>query len=155
MVLLQNRKFHQIGSNLVSTCSSRPNYENEYLQLMFLTINKEVIGSGKWPHHASCWTSPDVNEPDAHRRCASDERLIFSTITHCYDKRVTVFAVAIVVGDMEVLYGKFTWDIIINIGNLRFITILDNFLSFTKSGRPISTLFLPFLGQKCAQTKMQ
>ena len=40
------------------------------------------------------------------KRCASDERLIFSTITRCHDKRVTVFAVAIVAGDMEVLYGK-------------------------------------------------
>ena len=25
VVLLQNRKFHQLGSNLVSTCSPRPN----------------------------------------------------------------------------------------------------------------------------------
>ena len=49
-----NRKFRQIGSNLVSTCSSRPNEENEYLQLMFLTINNEVIGSEKWPNHVSC-----------------------------------------------------------------------------------------------------
>ena len=32
-------------------------------------------------------------------------------------------------------------------GNLRFITIFDNFLPFAKSGRPISTLFLPFLDQ--------
>ena len=32
-------------------------------------------------------------------------------------------------------------------GNLRVITIFDNFLPFTKSGRPISTLFLPFLDQ--------
>ena len=54
VVLLQNRKFRKIGSNLVSTCSSRPNEENEYLQLMFLTINNEVIGSGKWPDHVSC-----------------------------------------------------------------------------------------------------
>ena len=54
VVLLQNRKFRKIGSNLVSTCSSRPNEENEYLQLMFLTINNEVIGSGKWPNHVSC-----------------------------------------------------------------------------------------------------
>ena len=107
VVLLKNRKFRQIGSNLVSTCSFCPNKENEYLQLMFLTINNEVIGSEKWPNHASCSTSPDVNEPYAHRRCASDERVIFSTITRCYDKRVTVFAVAIVAGDMEVLYGKF------------------------------------------------
>ena len=67
-----------------------------------------VIGSGKWPNHASCRTSPDVNEPYAHPRCAPVERLIFSTITRCYDKRVTVFAVAIVAGDIEVLYGKFT-----------------------------------------------
>ena len=54
VVLLQNRKFRKIGSNLVSTCSSRPNEENEYLQLMFLTINNEVIVSGKWPNHVSC-----------------------------------------------------------------------------------------------------
>ena len=40
-------------------------------------------------------------------------------------------------------------------GNLRFFTIFDNFLSFAKSGRPISTLILPFLDQLCAQTKMQ
>ena len=40
-------------------------------------------------------------------------------------------------------------------GNLRFITIFDNFLPFAKSGRPIRTLFQPFLDQKCAQTKMQ
>ena len=33
------------------------------------------------------------------------------------------------------------------LGNLRFIKIFDSFLSFAKSGRPISTLFLPFLGQ--------
>ena len=32
-------------------------------------------------------------------------------------------------------------------GNLLFITIFDNFLSFVKPGRPISTLFLPFLDQ--------
>ena len=32
-------------------------------------------------------------------------------------------------------------------GNLRFIMIFDNFLSFAKSVRPISTLFLPFLNQ--------
>ena len=54
VVLLQNRKFRKIGSNLFSTYSSRPNEENEYLQLMFLTINNEVIGSGKWPNHVSC-----------------------------------------------------------------------------------------------------
>ena len=40
-------------------------------------------------------------------------------------------------------------------GNLRIITIFDDFLPFAKSGRPIRTLFLPFLDQKCAQTKMQ
>ena len=33
--------------------------------------------------------------------------------------------------------------------------IFDNFLPFARSGRPISTLFLPFLDQLCAQTKMQ
>ena len=40
-------------------------------------------------------------------------------------------------------------------GHLKSITIFDNFLPFAKSGRPIRTLFLPFLDQKCAQTKMQ
>ena len=38
-------------------------------------------------------------------------------------------------------------------GNLRFITISDNF--FAKSGRPLSTLFLPFLDKLCPHTKMQ
>ena len=33
-----------------------------------------------------CWTSPNVNQPYAHRRCTSDEWLILSTITHCYCK---------------------------------------------------------------------
>ena len=32
-------------------------------------------------------------------------------------------------------------------GNLQFITNFDNFLSFVKPDRPISTLFLPFLDQ--------
>ena len=32
-------------------------------------------------------------------------------------------------------------------GHFRFITIFDNFISFAKSGRPISTLLLPFLDQ--------
>ena len=47
-----------------------------------------------------CRTYPDVNEPYAHCRCASDERLIFYNITRCYGKRVTVFAVAIAAGDI-------------------------------------------------------
>ena len=53
-VLLQNRKFRLIYSNLASTCSTLPNLENEYPRFMFLTINNDVIGSGKWPNHASC-----------------------------------------------------------------------------------------------------
>ena len=44
------------------------------------------------------WTTPDVNEPYAHRRCASNERLIFYNITRCYGKRVTEFSVAIAAG---------------------------------------------------------
>ena len=78
-VLMQNRKFRQICLNLASTCSSRPNYENEYTHFMFLTINNEVIWSLKSRQimcHARhcCWTSPDMNEPYAHRRCASCDR---------------------------------------------------------------------------------
>ena len=53
-VLLQNRKFYQIPSNLVWKCSSHPNLENEYTHFMFLTINHKVIGSWKLPNHASC-----------------------------------------------------------------------------------------------------
>ena len=50
---------------------------------------------------------------------------------------------------------KREYQIFGNFRNFRFITIFDNFLSFAKLGRPTSTLFLPFLGQYCAQTKMQ
>ena len=39
-------------------------------------------------------------------------------------------------------------------GNVRFITIFDNVL-FAKSGRPLGTLYLPFLDQYCTHTKMQ
>ena len=44
-ILMQTRKFRQIRSNLVSTCSARSNKENEYPHFMFLTMNNEVIGS--------------------------------------------------------------------------------------------------------------
>ena len=75
-----------------------------------------------------CWTSPDVNEPYAHRRCASDKRLIFSTITRCYDKRVTVFAVAIVAGDSVkyqlFVYGTFVWEIHVRYNN-KYLVIFD------------------------------
>ena len=81
------------------------------------------------PHvHHCCWTSPDVNEPYAHRRCASDEPLIFSTITRCYDKRVTVFAVAIVAGDsvkyQSFVYGTFVWEIHVRYNN-KYLVIFD------------------------------
>ena len=156
MVLLQNRKVRQIGSNLVLTCSSRPYYENEYLHLMFLRINNDVIGSGKWPNHASCLTLLlNVSWRDQTVR-ASDDRLIFSSITRCYDKRVTVFAVAIVVGDsvkyQTFVYGSFVWEIHMRYNN-KYLVIFDTsrfsitFLSFAKSGKPISTVFLPFLDQ--------
>ena len=56
-----------------------------------------------------------MNEPYAHWRCTSDEQLIFSTITSCYGKGVTVFVVAIVVGDslkfQLCVYGSFVWEI--------------------------------------------
>ena len=52
--LMQNRKFRLICLNFASTCSSRPNLENEYPHFMFLTINKEDIWSLKSPNHASC-----------------------------------------------------------------------------------------------------
>ena len=56
-----------------------------------------------------------VNEPNADRRCAYSERLIFSTVTRCYGKRVTVFAVAIAAGDsvnyQSFVYGSFVWEI--------------------------------------------
>ena len=56
-----------------------------------------------------------LNEPNADRRCAYGEQLIFSTITRCYGKRVTVFAVAIAAGDsvkdQSFVYGCFVWEI--------------------------------------------
>ena len=62
-----------------------------------------------------CKTYPDVNEPYAHCRRASDERLIFYNITRCYGKRVTVFTVAIAAGDIIkyqwFVYGSFVWEI--------------------------------------------
>ena len=62
-----------------------------------------------------CRTYPEVNEPYAHCRCASDERLIFYNITRCYGKRVTVFAVSIAAGDIikyqSFVYGSFVWEI--------------------------------------------
>ena len=99
---------------------------------MFLTINNKVIRSRKWPNHASC--PPlllNVSWPErshAHRRCASEEWLIFSTITRCYDKRVTVFAVAIVAGDsvkyQSFVYGSFVWEIHVRYNN-KYLVILD------------------------------
>ena len=62
-----------------------------------------------------CRTYPEVNEPYAHCRCASDERLIFYNITRCYGKRVTVFAVSIAAGDIikyqSFVYGSYVWEI--------------------------------------------
>ena len=73
-----------------------------------------------------CRTSPDVNEPYAHRRCASDERLIFYNITRCYGKRVTVFAVAIAAGDIikyqPFVYGSFVWRIHVRYNNIEIST---------------------------------
>ena len=68
------------------------------------------------PHVGHCCrTYPDVNESYAHCRCASDKRLIVYNITHCYGKRVTVFAVAIAVDDIikyqSFVYGSFVWRI--------------------------------------------
>ena len=67
------------------------------------------------PVRHCCRTYPDVNEPYAHCRCASDERLIFYNITRCYGKRMTVFAVAIAAGDIikyqSFVYGSFVWGI--------------------------------------------
>ena len=64
----------------------------------------------------------------AHQRCASDERLIFSTITRCYDKQVTVFAVAIVAGDSVKYqferFGRFVWEIHVRYIN-KYLEIFD------------------------------
>ena len=71
-----------------------------------------------------CKTYPDVNEPYAHCRCASDERLIFYNITRCYGKRVTVFAVAIAAGDIikyqSFIYGSFVWEIHVRYNNRNY-----------------------------------
>ena len=68
------------------------------------------------PHVRHCCKAyPGVNEPYAHCRCASDERLIFYNITHCYGKPMTVFAIAIAAGDIInyqlFVYGSFVWEI--------------------------------------------
>ena len=68
------------------------------------------------PHVRHCCKAyPDVNEPYAHCRCASDERQIFYNITRCYGKQVTVFAVAKAARDIieyqSFVYGSFVWEI--------------------------------------------
>ena len=71
-----------------------------------------------------CRTYPDVNEPYAHCRCASNERLIFYNITRCYGKRVTVFAVTIAAGDIikyqSFVYGSFVWGIHVRYNNIKY-----------------------------------
>ena len=71
-----------------------------------------------------CRMHPDVNEPYAHCRCASDERLIFYNITRCYGKRVTVFAVTIAAGDiikyLSFVYGSFVWGIHVRYNNIAY-----------------------------------
>ena len=71
-----------------------------------------------------CRTYPEVNEPYAHCRCASDERLIFYNITRCYGKRVTVFAVSIAAGDIikyqSFVYGSFVWEIHVRYNNQKY-----------------------------------
>ena len=56
-----------------------------------------------------------MNEPYAHQLCPSEEQLIFLTITCCYGKQVTVFAVAIAAGDsvkyQSFFYGSFVLEI--------------------------------------------
>ena len=68
--------------------------------------------------------SPDVNEPYAHQRCSSETQLIFSTITHCYGKRVTVFTVPIAAGDsvkyQSFVYGSFVWEIHVRYNNDKY-----------------------------------
>ena len=94
--------------------------------LCFWPWTMKLLGveSGKIMPHVRhcCWTSPDVNEPYAHRRCASDERLIFYNITPCYGKRVTVFAIAIAAGDIIkyqlFVYGSFVWGIHVRYNNI-------------------------------------
>ena len=56
-----------------------------------------------------------MNAQYAHQFCKSDERLIFSTITRFYGKRLTVFAVALAAGDSVkyqwLVYGSFVREI--------------------------------------------
>ena len=89
-----------------------------------------------------CRTYPDVNEPYAHCRRASDERLIFYNITRCYGKRVTVFAVAIAAGDIikyqSFVYGSFVWGIHIRYNKIIYDSILCSFQkSYTTMTRQI------------------
>ena len=64
--------------------------------------------------------SHDVNETLR----ASDERLIFLTINHCYGKRVTVFCVPIAADDsvkyQSFIYGSFVWEIHVMYNNVKY-----------------------------------
>ena len=78
-VLLQNRKFRRICSNLVSKCSARSNKENKYPHSMFLSTNNDCYWEFKVTRPCTCirhcrLASPRVNEPYAHRRRACDSR---------------------------------------------------------------------------------
>ena len=81
-----------------------------------------------------------VNEPCAHWRCTSDKRLIFSTITRCYGKRVTVFPVAIAAGDrvkyQSFVYGCFVWEIQVRYNNKLHLILLDDMQLFMQLARP-------------------
>ena len=93
------------------------------------------------PHVRHCCKAyPDVNEPYAHCRCASDERLIFNNITRCYGKQVTVFAVAIAAGDIikyqSFVYGSFVWEIHVRYNkNIYIFSIAEGVLNKHTRGR--------------------
>ena len=94
-----------------------------------------------------CRAYPDVNEPYAHCRCASDERLIFYNITRCYGKRVTVFAVAIAAGDIikyqSFVYGRFVWEINVRYNKISYKShnlFSSKFTMYSKTERTLTQL---------------
>ena len=88
--------------------------------------------------------------PDKNKTlCASDELLIFFTITCCYGKRVTVFAVPITAGDsvkyQSFVYGSFVWEIHMRYNNVKY-TVRNHVLQYCMHV-PAKLHFQPYIRQ--------
>ena len=70
--------------------------------------------------------------------------LIFYNITHCYDKHVAVFAIAVATGDIikyqSFVYVSFVWEIHVRYNNMKYapvyimIYIQSNLVNLKSSG---------------------